>query len=253
MLLLSPDSLGPGQHPENPQTWNLYSYALDNPLTLVDPNGQFTCASSLTAEQCDNFQKLLDSAQAAADAIGESVGWDSKQYRDAQRAIDSYGDEGVDNGVTISQGDTGGYAAETYVGGNLSAKTAQNPNGQNILVVFNGGAHLLDSGDNASIAVLAAHEGVHVADGSDWISSGFSSNADPSRFQTERDAYAVGATIYQGLGYSSFYYQFGALRFNFSAPPKPVDGAETWFMIHTEYPNTNIDAFNRNTNVNRSQ
>ena len=34
---MTPDELGPGQHPENPQSWNLYSYVMNNPLTLVDP------------------------------------------------------------------------------------------------------------------------------------------------------------------------------------------------------------------------
>jgi len=216
---MSADSLGPGQHPENPQSWNMYSYVPNNPLKLVDPTGQFTCAPTVVAEECDNFQKLLDKAQDAADALGEKIGWESKQYVDAQRAIDAYGDEGVDNGVTISQGNTGQYGAETFVGGNVSAKTADNPNGQNILVTFNSGLHLLDSGDNAGAAALAAHEGVHVADGSDWVSSGFSANANPSRFQTERDAYAVAASIYEGLGYSSFHYQIGATRLVFSAPP----------------------------------
>ncbi len=81
---MSADQLGPGQHPGNPQTWNLYSYVLNNPLKLVDPSGEFTCdAKTVSDQQCDKFQETLDKAQEAADKLGEKYGWDSKQYLDA--------------------------------------------------------------------------------------------------------------------------------------------------------------------------
>src|SRR5438309_11540301 len=36
----SPDKPFADQHIENPQSWNLYSYTLNNPLRYVDPNGE---------------------------------------------------------------------------------------------------------------------------------------------------------------------------------------------------------------------
>src|SRR5579875_3907402 len=36
---LSPDPSNAGAHASNPQTWNAYSYALNNPTTLTDPEG----------------------------------------------------------------------------------------------------------------------------------------------------------------------------------------------------------------------
>jgi RHS repeat-associated protein len=37
---MSPDPSGLlAQHPENPQSWNLYVYALNNPLKNIDPTG----------------------------------------------------------------------------------------------------------------------------------------------------------------------------------------------------------------------
>jgi len=197
---MSADQLGPGQHPQNPQSWNLYSYVLNNPLKLVDPSSQFTCdAKTVSDQQCDNFQATLDKAQDAADALGAKYGWDSKQYTDAQLAIDAYGDEGVDNGVTIAQGDVGAGKAETKVAGNTVAKTEFNPNGQNIRVTFDQDSNVLGVDINL-LSSLAAHEGVHVADGSDWVSSGFSDKALPSGFQTEFDAYQVQGSILEGLG-----------------------------------------------------
>jgi RHS repeat-associated protein len=35
----SPDKPFADQHPENPQSWNLYAYVRNNPLSMVDPNG----------------------------------------------------------------------------------------------------------------------------------------------------------------------------------------------------------------------
>ena len=49
--------------------------------------------------------------QSADGALANKYGWDSKQYLDAQRAIDAYGDEDVDNGVTIAQGNVGSDTA----------------------------------------------------------------------------------------------------------------------------------------------
>ncbi len=39
---LSPDKPFADQHPANPQSWNLYSYVRNNPLTSIDTDGQVT-------------------------------------------------------------------------------------------------------------------------------------------------------------------------------------------------------------------
>src|SRR6185437_13165856 len=36
---MSPDHPLIDQHPENPQSWNLYAYARNNPLINIDPTG----------------------------------------------------------------------------------------------------------------------------------------------------------------------------------------------------------------------
>ncbi len=36
---MSPDPGNIGVEIANPQTWNMYSYGLNNPLTITDPNG----------------------------------------------------------------------------------------------------------------------------------------------------------------------------------------------------------------------
>src|SRR3984885_11064822 len=37
---MSPDEAFADQHPVNPQSWNLYTYARNNPLRNIDPNGR---------------------------------------------------------------------------------------------------------------------------------------------------------------------------------------------------------------------
>jgi RHS repeat-associated protein len=250
---MSADQLGPGQHPGNPQSWNLYSYVLNNPLKLVDPSGEFTCdAKTVSDQQCDHFQEALDKAQDAADKLGEKYGWDSKQYTDAQRAIDAYGDEGVDNGVTIAQGNVGSDTAATLVSGSTVAKTADNPNGQNIRVVFDKASNFL-GGDINRLAVESAHEGVHVADGSDWVNSGFSANANPSLFQTEQDAYRVGNNVAYGLGVVSLDYTWGKHVYTIPLPLSQYGLDLTDVMIKRQYPLYNLDAFSKNTKMTRFQ
>jgi RHS repeat-associated protein len=243
---LSPDS-GVDQHPEDPQSWNLYSYGRNNPLVMVDPNGEYVCGSSLTSAQCDNFQKTLDTAQTGANALKDKYGADSSQYKDAQRSIDAYGKQGVDNGVTIAQGKVGADTVQTDVAGTAGAKTADNPNGQNITVTFDKASNMLNGQNLEAVGSLTAHEGVHVADGSDWVSSGFSNNANPSHLQTEHDAYTVQANILQGLGASAATFSFGPRDYRFTLPLQSGSGGKIDAMIKREYPRWNLDAFHKNT------
>jgi RHS repeat-associated protein len=251
---MSPDPIGPGQHPENPQSWNLYSYVLNNPVNLVDPTGQYVCAISVTQQQCDNFQKGLDQAQQAANALKDKYGADSEQYKSAQRAIDAYGKEGVDNGVTIAQGNTGNYAAETKVAGNTVAKSADNATGQNILVTLNKSLNLLNGDNTNFLGILGAHEGSHVADASDWVASEFSNNANPSVRQTEFDAYRVGLNVAEGMRFSWTSVSFGNQTYRFDFPlAQPETNNAINLMITREYPRANLDVFSRNTRIKRPQ
>jgi RHS repeat-associated protein len=173
----------------NPQSWNAYSYSLNNPLSLTDPTGLYVCEDS---EKCDSandqaFAKSLADAQNAANKL---TGDDQAA---AQRAIDAYGAQGVDNGVNVrfDSNVTDGVTEVSGIANGENDKENDNPNKQNINVTFNPNA----VGD----ASLVAHEGSHVADGSAWVASGFSSNLNPTNLTTELNAYHVQFNILNSL------------------------------------------------------
>jgi hypothetical protein len=49
-------------------------------------------------------------------------------------------------------------------------------------------------------SITSAHEGSHVADASDWVSSGFNSAMKPTSYATESRAIGVSAAIAEGSG-----------------------------------------------------
>jgi RHS repeat-associated protein len=182
---MSPDPGNIGASPKNPQTWNMYSYGLNNPLRITDPTGLYVCEDSTDCNST-NDKNFAAALSAARDAANNLTGDDKTA---ALAAVNAYGAMGVDNGVNvrfdanISEG--GGVTEVSGVAGNTSA---DNPNGQNINVTFKPDAV---GGDVSAAAGLVGHEGSHVGDASAWVSSGFAASADPTRGQTEFNAYHV--------------------------------------------------------------
>jgi hypothetical protein len=159
---MTPDRLLNSGHPSNPQSWNRYAYAFNNPLRNTDPTGLYTCSG--TKQQCSDFANALKAVNSARDSYKKG----SDGYKTLNSALNAYGTAGVDNGVHVGFGATGdGSPAATTVGLNVDAHgnkvtTADNPTGQNINVT-------IDPSKNGSTnieAVNAGHEGMHVAEGS---------------------------------------------------------------------------------------
>jgi RHS repeat-associated protein len=158
----------------DPQTWNRYSYTLNNPLKYIDPLGLYEWDASLGGSATDDElkkrkggQKIIDrrndfrSALAKAASAGTSKSLNERQRGDINRAVKAYGTEGTANGVSVAFGKVSdGATAETGwskdASGRVNAFTtdANLKVTANITVTFSGD---INEGD-------VAHEGSHAAD-----------------------------------------------------------------------------------------
>jgi RHS repeat-associated protein len=199
---VTPDPLLNSGRPWDPQTWNRYAYAHNNPLTYVDPSGlydwQANAGGSATDDElrkksgdkdvsrkdrnaAKDALKFRDKFRAAlAAASGVATGSD-------QGALAAYGSEGDHNGVNV--GTQLGYGAGTILNKDDS-------------ISVNFGKDV--SGND--LAVTVAHEGQHVEDGQQWVSAGhpLGTMFDMNHYERETRAWGVSARIAQGLGMSHF-------------------------------------------------
>ncbi|HTC93269.1 MAG TPA: RHS repeat-associated core domain-containing protein [Terriglobales bacterium] len=109
---LSPDPSGLlAQHPENPQSWNLYSYVLNNPVINIDPNG-LDCVYTDSSTESSSVDH-----NSSADECGSTDGtwlpgyvdenWvhynsDTQMWQVA--SVDGAGDDGIVSYSTFAEG-----------------------------------------------------------------------------------------------------------------------------------------------------
>jgi RHS repeat-associated protein len=187
-----------------PQTWHRYSYALNNPLVLVDRFGLYVCKAG--KKECEQFDAALEKGRAdlANIAKKDKGRTSSKEYKKAERALGVYGAKGVNNGVFILSKEGGG-AGRARTSGTTVGKTKDNPTGQKIQVEFDPGTF-----SSEGLAEGVAHEGSHAADGADWVKSGFKDSMNPTEYQSEFDAYTVSAFMAEAAGERGLAYPINA-------------------------------------------
>jgi hypothetical protein len=205
---MSPDPMLSSGRPGNPQTWNRYTYGLNNPLRVIDPTGLWDWDTSAGGDMSDDdlqamasdkhnkrhkwaksaldfrndFRNALDAANEAA---GSSTLTDDEQA-DAQAGVDAYGTEGDGNGVNV--GTESGYGGSTILNDN-----------DTFSVKF--GTGILK--DANFLAVTVDHEGVHVTQGTAWLDGGESSVADINHYMREMGAWTVASDLSRALGMKS--------------------------------------------------
>ena len=182
-----------------PQSWNRYVYVLNNPLNYVDPDGLYEC-KGLTAE-CKDFRRNLASAQGALTDIEIKYGSDSEEYKQAKKAVDSYGCEskggnclGVDgkpietgkdsNGNPVYLKDTASNVQVSFSWtGNSPAHTSLTPDMKNVVIQF-------AKGQESNLGLIA-NEGIDSANMQSAIKTGKS----VTQYESDRDGLFVQAVF----------------------------------------------------------
>ena len=184
----SVDPLLNSGHPANPQTWNRYSYALNNPLRYTDPTGMYvwgTCSGN--EEQCKAEQQRFRDSLANLNKAASQLKEGSKGRKELDKVIKKLGEEGKGN-VKINFGDAGATNGQPNLGRTV---------GNSITINYAAVDSLKSEWSmNASESValdagLTGHEGTHAGGGPSVL--GFIG------MRGEHAAYWNESLVYQGL------------------------------------------------------
>jgi RHS repeat-associated protein len=193
---MSPDPLLNSGRPDDPQTWNRYSYVLNNPLVGTDPTGLYNLPTNCGDDKtCAGTAANLKSGVTALTAAVNKLPDDDPRKSTLQASLKALGTENDGNNVNVQFGKTGdGSAAQTVPGADSSGKL-------NFTLTIDPKKNSWDPrGGDFSIAINAAHEGTHVADYGD---PRYNTNT-LSPFSNEYRGYRTSAYAASVFGVNSF-------------------------------------------------
>jgi RHS repeat-associated protein len=176
----------------NPQSLNLYSYVLNNPLRYIDANGHYELNGSNCGDNA-KCQKKWDKAANKFEARREKD-LNSKKA-DVRAAAANFGAQGEANGVHVGFANLNTGTNPTY--GSVDASGSVG--GMQLIQVT------IDFG-RAGNAETQTHEGTHVGDDQNFLSSynpltGSYGSPNPTHGQTEFNAFRAGAEVNQEHGF----------------------------------------------------
>ncbi|HXM09215.1 MAG TPA: RHS repeat-associated core domain-containing protein, partial [Terriglobales bacterium] len=191
---MTPDPLLNSGHPGNPQTWNRYSYALNNPLKIKDPTGLYNvnCGDDKGCQKAaKRLKEALEKLQNKVDAMK-----DSDQKTRLENALGAMGTENDHNKVNVSFGAIAGTGAATT---DAHFDSATNSYGS-FDVKFD--MSKASNSDTNGMAINGAHEGTHVGDYQDPFGRSQNPATAMDGFQYEFRGYETSAWAAQALGVS---------------------------------------------------
>lgn len=210
---------------EDPQTWNRYSYTLNNPLCLLDPTGMFTISSSVK-DQADR-NKIIGAYNKLNEALTKLTRG-SKAYKSIERSLARLGKPGEANGVVVTIGTVNRPDANAETDPGEIAKGT-------VTIRFN--KDKFGSGTAVDLAGSLGHEGVHADDifklwAEKKTQSGFDAvyNSNDFNYRMEYDARFANAGVAQALDPTGIYRLFRG-RYEVPAGPGKARNLPEYFDL----------------------
>jgi RHS repeat-associated protein len=200
----STDPLLSTGYPGSPQTWNRYSYTLNNPLRLIDPTGMFVIDPNLSTDDQDKIKAGYNQLKASLGNYKPG----SSDYKRIQRALKTLGGIGVKNGITVTVGSTLNEGAGAQVVPTGIDYRGKKPVGLHATITIASGD--FKSNTEAGIGEALGHEATHAADFKDLALAGVGVDKlwaafDAIRYKSEFEAYMLSGAVRQALGPATAY------------------------------------------------
>jgi RHS repeat-associated protein len=196
--LTSTDPLLSTGFPATPQSWNRYSYTLNNPVRLIDPTGMFVIDPTLSADDQDKIKTSYNQLKASLSTYKTA----SSDYKRIQRALKTLGGIGVNNGITVTVGKTLNPDAGAQVVPTAIGYRGAKPVRLHATITLASGD--FRSNNEAEIGESLGHEATHAADFKDLALAGVGVDKlwaafDRIRYKSEFEAYMLSGAVRQAL------------------------------------------------------